>query len=237
MTAQASKKSTKADTSIVNGGRQRAAAADFGERLTAAMAAKSLKKSEVARRSGISPQLISEYAAGLKIAGADNLFSIADALGVRPRWLIRGEGEMLETSGGAPQELVNLPRYDVFRFDDYGKGAVQETVPVPAAWLQGLIKGVTGLWLTEMPSDALPDVAREGETIICRDPETPIQDRRVYIFLLDGRPIVRRVAFQPNAVVLHADDEANTITLRPDELGDRLMPAGRILATVRLDQV
>lgn len=125
----------------------------------------------------------------------------------------------------------------MFSFDEYGKGPRIEQVSVPATWLLAATKTTTGLWLTEMPSDALPSVAREGETIICRDPETPLQDRRVYIFLLDGRPIVRRVAFQPNQVVLRGEDEADTITLRPEELEERLMPAGRILATVRLDQV
>jgi hypothetical protein len=181
--------------------------------------------------------MVSEYTAGAKIAGADNLFSLADALGVRPRWLIRGEGEMLDAVAADNAGFVSLPRYDVFQFGEYGKGVAEETVQLPASWLQAAVKTTSGLWIAEMPSDALPSVAREGETIICRDPETPLQDRRVYIFLLDGRPIVRRVAFQPNQVVLRGEDEADTITLRPEELEERLMPAGRILATVRLDQV
>jgi transcriptional regulator with XRE-family HTH domain len=230
--------STKADTKRSGGDRQRVTAAEFGERIRAAMARKSLTNSDVARVSGISRQLVSEYAGGQKVAGADNLFSIADALEVYPRWLIRGEGEMAPSP--QPQEaadLVALPRFNVHTFGEYGKGQPVETVRVPAAWLAASVKSSTGLWLTEMPSDALPDVAREGETIICRDPETPLQDRRVYIFLLDGRPIVRRISFQPHAIILRAEDEADTITLRPDEMADRLMPAGRILATVRLDQV
>lgn len=181
--------------------------------------------------------MVSDYASGLKIAGADNLFSLADALGVRPRWLIRGEGEMLDRQQGDASDLIALPRYDVFRFGEYGKGLPEETVQLPASWLRASVKATSGLWIAEMPSDALPSVAREGETIICRDPETPLQDRRVYIFLLDGRPIVRRVAFQPNMIVLRGEDEADTINLRPEELEQRLMPAGRILATVRLDQV
>lgn len=237
MTARASKKSTKADNMHAEAGRQRADASAFGERLRSAMARISLKNAELARRAGVSPQMVSEYTAGAKIAGADNLFSLADALGVRPRWLIRGEGEMLDAVAADNAGFVNLPRYDVFQFGEYGKGVAEETVQLPASWLQAAVKTTSGLWIAEMPSDALPSVAREGETIICRDPETPLQDRRVYIFLLDGRPIVRRVAFQPNQVVLRGEDEADTITLRPEELEERLMPAGRILATVRLDQV
>ena len=202
------------------------------------MEAKGLSNADVARVSGISRQLVSEYANGQKVAGADNLFSLADAVGVQPRWLIRAEGEM-ETSPapGSTSDLIKLPRYDVFAFGEYGKGPAVETVQLPASWLIAAVKTTNGLWLAEMPSDALPDVAREGETIICRDPETPMQDRRIYIFLLDGRPIVRRIAFQPNLVVLRGEDEADTITLRPDEMAERLMPAGRILARVRLDQV
>lgn len=187
---------------------------------------------------GVAPSTIQRYLAG-SIPAADIAIKLARELGVRVEWLIAGEEPVraFEEPSTGDDAAVLLDRYDVFSFGEYGKGPRVEQVSVPAAWLMAATKTTSGLWLTEMPSDALPEVAREGETIICRDPENPLQDRRVYIFLLDGRPIVRRIAFQPNQVVLRAEDEADTITLRPDELEERLRPAGRILATVRLDQV
>lgn len=236
MTARASRSSTKADTKRSSGDRQRVDAVAFGERLRAAMDKKSLTNSELASKSGVSRQLISEYANGLKVAGADNLFSLADALEVYPRWLIRGEGEMAPPAN-SDDSMVALPRYDVFQFNEYGKGEPVETVRLPAAWLQASVKTTRGLWLTEMPSDALPEVAKAGETVICRDPDQPLQERRVYIALLDNRPIVRRVTFRPEGVFLRAEDEGDTIVLRPDEIEERLRVAGRIMATVRLDQV
>lgn len=210
-------------------------ASAFAERLSAACAGRVLK--QVADAVDVAPSTIQRYLAG-SIPAADIAIKLARTLGVRVEWLIVGEGPMNHVPGATAGDAeVALQRFDVFAFDEYGKGPPVETVRVPAAWLMAAAKATTGLWLAEMPSGALPEVAREGETIICRDPETPLQDRRVYIFLLDGRPIVRRVAFQPNAVVLRGEDEADTITLRPEELEQRLMPAGRILATVRLDQV
>lgn len=210
-------------------------ASAFAERLQVALKGRVLAR--IADQVGIAPSTIQRYLGG-SIPAADTAFKLARVLDVRVEWLIAGEGPINYPAEAAGDDAeVALPRFDVFSFGEYGKGPAVETVRVPAAWLMAVTKTTAGLWLTEMPSGALPEVAREGETIICRDPETPLQDRRVYIFLLDGRPIVRRVAFQPNAVVLRGEDEADTITLRPEELEQRLMPAGRILATVRLDQV
>ncbi len=234
MAAIADQKSTKADTIHKGGQRQRVDAAAFGARLTAAMERKGVKNAQLADMSGVSRQLVSEYANGQKVAGADNLFAIADSLGVYARWLLRGEGpvDVSGTDAGA-EDVVPIPRYDVFSFDEFGRGEPTEIASVPR-WLIAQLRSATGLWLAEMPSDALPEVAAEGDTIVCRDPDSPLQDRRVYIFLMDGRPIVRRVQVRSDGLLLSGSSPDDEITLRPDEL-DRLTPAGRVLGAITLN--
>ncbi|MFN3858382.1 MAG: helix-turn-helix domain-containing protein [Caulobacter sp.] len=232
--ARASNLSAKADIKSSDGGRQRLSPEGFGERLRQALKEKGLKNADLARLSGLAPQLISEYASGRKIAGADNLFSIADALGVYPRWLIRGEGPAYEIPADPSEQIVDLERYNVFYFDEYSKGPVIDHIALPAKWLYDAARTTSGLWLAEMPSDALPSVAREGETIICRDPEVPLQDRRVYIFLLGGRPIVRRFFLLPDKVSLRGDVEGDTIEIPLVEFDDRVMPVARVVAALSL---
>lgn len=231
LTASADRKSTKADTIHKGGQRQRVDAAAFGARLSAAISEKGLRNTDVAERSGLSRQIISEYANGQKVAGADNLFAIADALGVYARWLLRGEGP--QAANLPTDDMVQLPRYDLFEFGEHGKPAPSETVPLPAAWLRAAVKTTTALWLAEMPSDAMPSLAREGELLVCRDPEPQLQDRRVYIFLLDGRPLVRRAFVRPEGLQLRSEDDSDTIVIAPQNL-EQVIPVGRVLSAIAI---
>lgn len=238
MTA-AARKSHKRDTRSENTddqARQSAppdATARFAERLSEVLAGQN--EAAIARAAGIPKQTLAGFKKGAT-PSAPRALALADTLGVNYRWLIAGEGPKLKVGAGPTEaESVTLPRYDVFAFGEYGRGEPLEEVTIPR-WLLGTIKTSTGLWVTQMPSDALPDVAEEGDTIICRDPEAPLQDRRVYIFILDGRPIVRRVFVRPEGLLLTGNLPSDEIVLRPDEL-DRLMPAGRVLANARIDQV
>jgi len=198
------------------------------------MRRKGVNASELSRASGVRPQLISEYVSGKKVAGAENLFALADALDVYPRWLLLGEGAMFEPPELAGDEATRLPLYDLFEFNEMGKPKPREEVAIPSRWLMAAVRTTSGLWLAEMPSDALPDVAAEGQTIICRDPQSPLQDNHAYILLLDGRLIARRIIVGREGLTLSGGEHMAEITLRPDEL-DRLIPVGRVLAAITLN--
>ena len=88
-----------------------------------------------------------------------------------------------------------------------------------------------------MPSDTMPDIAREGDQIICRSPDAPLVDGRVYVFLMDGRPMVRRVSVRPEGLLLKAGDNVtDPILIEPDQL-ERLAPVGRVLAALTVQAV
>lgn len=206
----------------------------FAARLHEAMQEKSLKPSALAEASGVSRQLVSEYLGAKKLAGADNLFAIADALGVQARWLLRGEGDR-ERAGVETADVVAMPQYDLFAFSEYGKGAPIADVLVPR-WLLASFKQTSGLWLCEMPSNALPSLAAEGEMIVCREPEPTLQDRRIYIFLIDGRPVIRKLMVRPEGLQLTSEGDDDTILIRPEET-EHVVPIGRVLASISLHQV
>jgi transcriptional regulator with XRE-family HTH domain len=198
-----------------------------------------MSQADLARATGIGRGLIGSYIHGQKGPGADNLFTLADSLAVSPRWLYLGVGEktVAERLAPADDDWVQIPRLDLFKFQDGVVPAPIESVPIRRDWLAASARSSAALWLADMPSDAMPDIAREGDTIICRDPDRPLADGRVYVFLLEGRPIVRRVHVRPEGLMLKAGDPSiDPILLTPDRL-DQLAPIGRVLAALSMHAV
>lgn len=190
---------------------------------------------EVARNIGIPAQTLDGYKKGA-IPSADRALALADQLGVEYRWLIAGVGQQATSLPVAtPADTVVLDRFDPFSFGEFGKGEPVEQVTVPR-WLMASIKQKSGLWLCEMPSNALPEVAAEGEMIVCRDADVPLQDRRVYIFMIEGRPVVRRVFVKPEGLQLSGESADDTILFRPED-AEHVVAMGRVLAAISLNQV
>ena len=203
----------------------------FGGRLRSVLKGKTA--STVAKAVGVAPSTLHKYQQGAMPA-ADIAVKLARALGVEVNWLIEGEGPASrdEAEALAEQSVVRLPVHDPHSFTEYGLGKPVDEIAVPRQ-LIGSARSTAGLWLTEMPTDALPSVAAEGQLILCRPPDQPLQDRKVYIMLLGPRTIVRRVFVRPDGLVLKGDDEADSITLRPDDL-ETIMPVGRVLGPIGL---
>jgi transcriptional regulator with XRE-family HTH domain len=218
-------------------------AAAFGARLRKRAHDLDLTATELGKKAGIKKQTMTGYWTGERLCGSDKLFALADALDLDPRWLIEGvhsPQRQLVEAGAA--EWVSLPRYDLSRFTIEGKPEPLDSMPVRRDWLNRLLLVSTDLWLTEMPSDALPDLARQGDTIICRDvePREPdLIEGRAYIFMLDGTPIVRRVGFQPGRLILTSTDPAiPPITIErsnPPHIDEHLVPVARVLGTFKLN--
>lgn len=182
----------------------------------------------------MAPQTLDGYLRGAMPSG-DRLFALADVLKVNPRWLVTGAGPMDEAVPEADPDIVTLPRFDIFAFDEHGKPEPSSYVTMRMDWLLRSARTVAGLWIADMPSDSLPEVAKEGDGLICQDVDQLV-DGRTYIFLLDGRPIVRKLQIRPEGLVLKAGGGSDPIIIS-GERTEHLIPIGRVVAAIALNTV
>lgn len=190
-------------------------------------------RTRVAKEIGVAKSVIGDWEKG-SIPNAERFFRLADVLAVDPRWLV--DGTVPAASTFDDDGWVKLPRFDLIDFID-GHPVPIEEVPIRREWLLTSVRTIAGLWLAEMPSDAMPDTAREGETIICRAPEQLLQDGKVYVLVLDGRLIVRRVQVRPEGLVLKAGDASiDPIVVHPDRV-EQLTPVGRVLGKISVEAI
>lgn len=207
--------------------------AGFASRFSAALAGRTQKW--LADRTGLSTSTIGAYSQG-SIPSPDRLFLLADTLGVPPRWFATGEGEPVLTPV-EDADWVQLPRYDLARFTPEGKPESNATLPLRRDWLFRAVGHTSGLWLADMPSDALPDLAQEGDTLICADFEPPFTEGRVHIFSLDGRIVIRKVYFRPEGLLLKASNpEFEPIEVKAAD-AQHLPVLGRVLAVISVHPI
>ena len=69
---------------------------EINKRIADAIAAKGMKKSEVARRINVSPAFISQLCSGAALPSERTIVDIARVCGVNELWLRSGEGEMFQ---------------------------------------------------------------------------------------------------------------------------------------------
>ena len=69
---------------------------EINKRIADAIAAKGMKKSEVARSIKVSPAFISQLCSGAALPSERTIVDISRVCGVKPIWLRSGEGEMFQ---------------------------------------------------------------------------------------------------------------------------------------------
>lgn len=202
------------------------------------------------RNSGVPSSTVHSILAGT-IPRADNGLKIANALECSLEWLLSGVDRQAPAAAAnnrratdsnladaAEADWVMLPRYNPFEFGPDGKPEPIGRQPFRKDWLARSVRVTNNLWLCDMPSEAMPDVAHEGDTLLCHDDVTPLGDGRVYLFLLDGRPIVRRVQIRPEGLVLTSTDPSIApMIFRADDMEgamEGLAPVARVLGSIRL---
>lgn len=234
----AAKKSHKQDKATSGAGDQSKNPANgigvsgFGDRFREAM--QGVKAVDLARGTGIPAQTIDGYKNGA-MPSADRALAIADFLSVEFRWLIAGVGSKYGEKRNAIGEFIDVPQYDITKFTEFGKPD-PETVSIPASLLRDAARGIDGgIWLAKMPT-ALRPLAQEGDLLICRDANEAIQDRRFYIFLFDGRPVVRRTLFTPDGLQLRGEDDGDATTIAPHDL-EHIRPVARVLSAITVNNV
>lgn len=199
----------------------------FGARLRVALGERT--PAQVARAVGIAPQTLDGYLKGAT-PSADRALALADELTVDLRWLVSGSGDARATASG--DDWVTLPRYDLYDFTGPEKPVPVEEIPLQRTSLDGRTRYTQGLWLAYLPDDATPDLGREGDMIVCRNPDPPLVEGRTYAFLLDGRPVVRKLSIRPEGLVLKAGDPGiDPVTVPPDN-AETLVPLGHVVVSI-----
>lgn len=186
----------------------------------------------LARETGLPTSTVHEYGKGV-IPRADKAVVIARAVGTTVEALFGGTAIATDN---LPEGWSLLPHIDLFSFTAAGKPEAGGFVPVPIS-LFDQAKISSASWLATMPSDSIPEIAREGGIVICQDAVGELVDSGVYVFMLDWRPLVRRVAIRPEGIVLKASDPSiDPLTIsRNGEHG--LVPVARIVGSVSVRPV
>lgn len=178
----------------------------FVERLIEALNGRSV--AWLAKESGVNDGTLRNYLRGTQPTIIPAV-QIASALGTTLDWLLGGIGpktkaeadraRLAERTVGrelfdaAEAEWVFIPFYSFESYFDSYAPNIRETYPVRKDWLNRSFGTSTGLWMTHMPSDDLPDVAAAGETIICRNVRD-ISAGGVFILGVDGSLFARRLS-------------------------------------------
>ena len=109
MTDKHDEKSDKPDNTSLPAGSQDSDVLkrEFSSRLSDLLVEKRLSQAELATKSRISTSKISDYVRGKFMPSADSLIELADALEVRPQWLVFGRGTKTETVMSMSQNLTS----------------------------------------------------------------------------------------------------------------------------------
>lgn len=184
-----------------------------------------------AREMDVLPQTLHRWLDGSRTPSAEAVFILADRLQVSPRWLLQGVGPMRPGEPTTiPDGCVLVSFYDPATLNIEGRGDPSERVPIPRDLIPQSPDPRVEYWLTLMPSPAMPEVATEGVTIVCRDPEGELVDGGVYLFAIKGvAALVRRVAYRGEAPGLTNDTPSSWHPWSPDELP----PVARIIGALR----
>lgn len=170
----------------------------FAARFSEALAGRD--RAWLARTIGLSASTLHDYSKGA-IPSADRAFLIADALGVDARWLVTGEGEGPDADTDTGSGWVRAPyrRLAEGAWQDVGGASLRRD------WLRRAFGSDDGLWIMDMPSQSFPEVAREGEPVICAEADRLVEGG-LYLVRLEMGVVVRRLAVGTAGHVLTAGD-------------------------------
>lgn len=170
-------------------------------------------------------------------ARADAAVKLSRALKVSVDWLLTGSeaarripdrgSDILVDADNA--DFVGLPRYDLTKLTEAGKGNRIETMPFRRDWLNRRIGTTAGLWLAELPSGYDELLLQEGDVVICSDiprDQTP-PDNTTCLFLGNGLFVAR----YRNYWTYDPGDTAGP-RVGPKDLVEGTQPIARIRARV-----
>ena len=190
--------------------------------------------SSFARKAGVPEGSLRQYLAG-SLPGIDKAARIASAGEVSLDWLIGGHGPMTtDQLVGVGPEFALLPRYSVAA--SAGQGLVtQEEVEVERIafrlhWLRemGLDPKKAGL-LTAQGDSMHPTIPDGALMLVDRREDQPIRTGYIYVIVLDGEVLVKRVSRNTDKTIdLISDNPLYPIKNILQTEFDGLFIAGRV---------
>lgn len=202
----------------------------FGARLDHAMQAKGWKNSDLSRASEVPAKRISDYLRTGKVASAEYLFPMAEALGVSAEWLALGKINRQSSPlvDADEADFVSVPFFDLREISDTGKGPPHEWTPFRKDWLMRALGSTVDLYLVRLLSDYRSRNGdrdlNEGDLVFCKEiAPVELADGHICIFRRDQGLKVARYSLRAREMV---DEDVITSEEVSD---DQFVPVARIL--------
>lgn len=163
-------------------------------------------------------------------------FKIARALGITLDQLLTGVRSA--PAGSALVEVdeadwIRVPRFDLSRLNDEGKGSPIEETPFRKDWLKATVGFASEIWLASMLTEYKAAGIAEGDLVFCREVEpVELRDRQLCLFRVNGRLTIARFS-EHSPAVSRAGDNLGEVYINASYIGtddDQYVPVARILA-------
>lgn len=188
---------------------------------------------ELAKISDNSYQAVAQWFNGVNDPGLDSLKKIAAKYRVSLEWLVSGSGTMESEDAEYPrpaseEDYTLIPQYDAN--GSCGPGALNGHVEVKGnlafrkEWLQRM--GLNGCKLSVIyaKGDSNYPTIEDGQVMLINHDDTTPRSGKLYLMLLDGELIVKRLSNAVTHWVISSDNQDKRrypdITLTSDNLRD-----------------
>ena len=199
------------------------------ERISGLLEGKS--QSDLAAKTGVSQNTISQYARGTVEPKLTILAKIAEAEGRSLAWLILGE----EASVAEPdQDYVAIPRYEM-RISA-GRGAVVEGGGEPsellmfrASWVRSLGLNPKLCHIITVEGQSMEPTLYENDVILVNTAERRPTSNGIFAIAVDDRALVKRIQLRHDgSVILVGDNEHERDEIIPSDKVADLRIIGRV---------
>ena len=188
----------------------------LGERLKKALADSGASQRELAKAVGRTPAAVNFWVTGrTKTMSADDAKKAGEFLRVSPIWLATGDGQERQTVEAlcpgepVPDGFVEIPELDVRATagdHDGGDQTLSEEVLGkiirPLAWFQAHGLNPSMCRYMTVHGESMEPLLWEGDEIMINCAPQPILNGKIYVFLLDGMPRVKRLFKLINGTLL-----------------------------------
>lgn len=180
-------------------------------------------QASLARHCGVSAATVSDWVSGnIKEVSAENLFKIADFLGVRPRWLIFGAGPQKQTENfgvslgeeGRFPTIKNAKVKAVGGTNGFAIETIDDDEPTLAFSEQWFINNGFNhkkLYAIKVLGSSMEPSIYEGDTVVVNTEQTEPKDGVVYLVLYEGVPVVKRLIRESGFWWLRSDNPNQNI--------------------------
>lgn len=171
---------------------------------------------EISRIADVSYQAVTKWASGVNSPSMENMKKIADHYRVNLDWIITGKGDMRIEAAPYPRPASNenytlIPQYNAN--GSCGPGALNGHVEIKGNlafrrdWLQRM--GLNGCRLSVIyaKGDSNYPTIEDGQVMLINHDDTAPKSGKLYLMLLDGELIVKRLSNAITHWVISSDNQ------------------------------